>query len=453
MERPHKRLTPARIKSAAPSGDDLWLSDDTGIAGTGRLLLRVSSSGSKRWYYRPPRGAENSSPIPLGLYSHVGRPGYLTLTQARARSLEEAAKFLHRRSATVTVHIPNASAIATRTPGRDLEAAVSQGRENSSGTLASLCAAYADHLKRRKKVSAKDTQGYFEREIYAHPLGQREAASIKSREFTAFFRDLVARKSGYTACKLRSLVYSAYSMALQSELDPSIALDGSWEIESNPLEQVKAMSDFMLARERSLSKEELSALLSRLCLTEANTAGMTVRAVRLSLLLGGQRYEQLLRVELKAIDLAAGTIKLIDTKGRRKSPRRHVLPILPAARGEVEWLIDRANARGSTWLFVSESSDEHMDSNLASKLIRRYSASMVAAGQAVEAFQLSDLRRTAETLMASLGIHKDHRAQVLSHGIAGVQDRHYDKYDYLPEKKRALIKWQALLRQLEPKFI
>lgn len=35
-----------------------------------------------------------------------------------------------------------------------------------------------------------------------------------------------------------------------------------------------------------------------------------------------------------------------------------------------------------------------------------------------------DLRRTCETMLASLGLQKDMRAQVQSRGIIGIQDKH-----------------------------
>jgi len=37
-----------------------------------------------------------------------------------------------------------------------------------------------------------------------------------------------------------------------------------------------------------------------------------------------------------------------------------------------------------------------------------------------------------------MGIHKDTRAQLLSHGISGVQAAHYDRYEYFSEKQNAL---------------
>jgi hypothetical protein len=52
-------------------------------------------------------------------------------------------------------------------------------------------------------------------------------------------------------------------------------------------------------------------------------------------------------------------------------------------------------------------------------------------------FSAADLRRTAETRLAALGVSKEHRAQLLSHGrTQGVQERHYDRHDYLPERRQ-----------------
>lgn len=44
-----------------------------------------------------------------------------------------------------------------------------------------------------------------------------------------------------------------------------------------------------------------------------------------------------------------------------------------------------------------------------------------------------------------MGISKDVRAQVQSHGLGGIQGRHYDKHTYMPEKTAALTAWEAHL--------
>lgn len=65
------------------------------------------------------------------------------------------------------------------------------------------------------------------------------------------------------------------------------------------------------------------------------------------------------------------------------------------------------------------------------------------------AYSLGDIRRTSETNLAALGVSKDHRAQLQSHGISGVQDRHYDKHGYMAEKRDALKLWNDYLDGLK----
>jgi predicted Zn-dependent peptidase len=67
----------------------------------------------------------------------------------------------------------------------------------------------------------------------------------------------------------------------------------------------------------------------------------------------------------------------------------------------------------------------------------------------IEPFDQHDLRRTAETMLQKLGVGKELRAHLLSHGRhQGVQGKSYERYAYLPEKRRALRKWAAHLERI-----
>ncbi len=39
-------------------------------------------------------------------------------------------------------------------------------------------------------------------------------------------------------------------------------------------------------------------------------------------------------------------------------------------------------------------------------------------------------------------------AQILSHGLGGVQDRHYNRHDYMDKKSAALDAWCARLAEI-----
>ena len=49
--------------------------------------------------------------------------------------------------------------------------------------------------------------------------------------------------------------------------------------------------------------------------------------------------------------------------------------------------------------------------------------------------------------MAALGVSSDVRAQIQSHGLGGIQARHYDRHDYMPEKREALALWIRRLKE------
>ena len=62
-----------------------------------------------------------------------------------------------------------------------------------------------------------------------------------------------------------------------------------------------------------------------------------------------------------------------------------------------------------------------------------------AAIDTASTLQGRDLRRSIETRLQALGVEREVRAQLLSHGrTSGVQQRHYERHDYLAEKAEAL---------------
>lgn len=57
-------------------------------------------------------------------------------------------------------------------------------------------------------------------------------------------------------------------------------------------------------------------------------------------------------------------------------------------------------------------------------------------------FTARDLRRTCKTLMGEAGISKEIRDRIQNHALNNVSSKHYDRYDYLTEKRRALEIWE-----------
>lgn len=69
----------------------------------------------------------------------------------------------------------------------------------------------------------------------------------------------------------------------------------------------------------------------------------------------------------------------------------------------------------------------------------------------IPGFQLKRVRSGVETSLAAAGVSKEIRGQLQSHGLSGVQARHYDAHDYLREKLAALTTLEGLLLPPKPK--
>jgi hypothetical protein len=109
---------------------------------------------------------------------------------------------------------------------------------------------------------------------------------------------------------------------------------------------------------------------------------------------------------------------------------------------------DNVSAAASMWLFSTDHRTGIREETI-SELVKNISADMVKAEEVREPFQLRDLRRTAETMLAKLGTGPNIRGEVQSHGLGGVQKRHYDQHDYLEEKRAALQLWASHLAGLK----
>ncbi|MCX7961170.1 MAG: integrase family protein [Burkholderiales bacterium] len=432
MPKPAAPLTDARVQAMRTPGK--WVSESIGGRGGGSLVVRVAAGGSRLFYFRYADAERRQRLIALGRYDREGRSG-LTLSQAR----EKAAEFSRRYRAGdrfLREHL----AAERRAEAERLAEAERRAREAERGTLAALFSAYADFLERRgSRQTARNARSLFRTHV-AEPwpeYAERRAAELRPGEITTILRAVAEQGKGRTAAKLRAYLRAAYALALRAEHDATApALLRTFGIESNPVAATAALAAFNRVRDRVLSAAELGGYLRSV---EALPAGPVRSALLLALYLGGQRPAQLLRLTPADVDLEARTVTLRDPKGRRTQPRLHVLPLTDPAAAIVE---EALRSAAGHWVF-SASGKKPLRPEVLGRAVREISRALSGEGRGP--FELRDIRRTCETMLAALGIGRDVRAQIQSHGLGGVQSRHYDRHSYMREKVAALEAWAAHL--------
>lgn len=322
-----------------------------------------------------------------------------------------------------------AAAIATAKAAR--EAAVREAESRKHYTLRAMCSAYVDHLRVRGKLkTARDVKSAFNVHVFSHPtIADLPAREVTSHQIAAMVRKVREAGKERTAGILRNYLVAAFNAARRAPFDSGMSSELiKFDVTDNPAAIVPAIA--VNRGERVLSSDELKEYVSRLGNDQAG------QALQVALLAGSQRMAQLLRAKVSDYDEETQTLRLWDAKGKRRSAREHLLPLGPKAAVVVmELVAQRCDVNGS----ILDVSERTAGNRLA----------QISAAMGGETFGLRDIRRTTETMLASMGISRDTRAQLLSHGISGVQDAHYDKYSYTNEKRAALVAWEARLDEIQ----
>lgn len=453
---PAKPLTTAAIAAMKPGE----LLSDGGIeTGAGRLKIRkrVTKTGSVSEWLFIYWSAESGKRITIRLkekgskYSPKVQEGFLTITQARelARKLQVDVQ--------AGLEPMKQRELEKATTQKTQSSALAKLKASQERTLATLMGAYVASLQAKGKTeSAYDVANLVLNHISIPfpALVSAPAADISASDVTKILARLVgpdaAVKKGRTAIKLRSYMVAAFKLAMGAELDPMApGAAAGFELKLNPAAAVpvtKMAAHFQAAGERTLSVEELRHYLIRL---ESLPSPVHRLALELQILSGGQRMQQLLR--LTRADVAVNTFTLFDPKGKRALPRTHVLPLLPEISERIDQLKEFSpvsERNGDGHIFAS-TGGSIVNPETLSGAVHQISKAMLAANESVMPFRGGDIRRTCETMMAgTLNISKDTRAQLLSHGISGVQDKVYDKSNHLNTKAIALRTWIDFLNKV-----
>jgi integrase len=310
-----------------------------------------------------------------------------------------------------------------------------QERQQAPGTahtLGALLLDYCDYLQALGRRSHTDARNLFRRNVVQ---GWPEVAALPARDVTAeqfadMSRRLIEAGKGRTANKLRSYARAAYQVAKSARSRPSVpARFKDYGITVNAVADTEPDESQNRADRNPLTADELRVYWRLV----RDMPGPRGALLRLHLLTGGQRIEQL--VKLRSAEVGEDRIVLYDSKGRPgRPPRSHTVPLVKDA----ACALDEFSLVGE-FALSTDGGQTHIAATSLSKW------AVAAASDNIEGFLAKRVRSGVETLLASAGVSREVRGRLQSHGVSGVQARHYDGHDYLDEKRRALDTLRTLL--------
>ena len=420
MTKPKKQsvLTPSGIKALKPGE---WASE-IAARGDGRLQARKLASGDVAFYYRYTGSDGERCRIPLG-----------TGTLSDARKQRDQFKARYQSGDRDLRDVLAAEAAETARARAATEAADAAASAKARATLGVLLEAYVANMRKGGKASADAVLGCVHRHVRdALPrLWGKPAADVTADDLMDAVARLADADKLREAAKLRSYLRAAYAAGVRAKHNAkAIPALRALRLNHNPAADLATIEGGTQARERALSVSELRHYWRRI----GAIPGPDGALLRFHLLTGCQRVEQLARLTMA--DVSPDRIRIRDTKGRRTQARIHDVPLLPAADDALEAM--QGGVHGP-YAFTVTQGMQGASYGVLQNRVRDVCAAMQEAGE-LEAgpFTPGDLRRTVETRLAALGVSLEIRAQLQSHGLGGVQAKHYDRHDYLPEKRGAL---------------
>ncbi len=173
-------------------------------------------------------------------------------------------------------------------------------------------------------------------------------------------------------------------------------------------------------------------------------------AVALKLLLAtGQRVEEVLHAEWSEFDEEE---KLWTIPGARRKTRGKVSEphIVPLTDFHIKLLDELRQYTGdSRYLFPHKDGLKPRGADSLSQAVHRFCRpGEQSTRKPFPPFVPKDIRRTWKTLAGSIGISLELRNRIQGHALRDVGSVHYDRWDYLEEKRRAMESWCAWLDEL-----
>ena len=292
-------------------------------------------------------------------------------------------------------------------------------------TFAELAERYLEEYAKPNKRSWTRDKEILDRDVLPK-IGRLRANKVTRADVRELLRGIVARGAPVMANRTFEVVRGVFNWAMREEVAG---------ITVNPCTQMRPPGGEEASRERALSDAEIMAFWTRL-----DDTG-TTPAIRLALrliLVTAQRKGEVACARWEEIDRDAAVWTIPGD--RSKNGLAHRVPLSPLALS----VLDEAKrlAGKSPFVFPSSMTNRAVAAGALNNAVHR---SLKTLG--VAAFTPHDLRRTAATQMASMGIPRLTVGKVLNHVEPGVTSI-YDRYAYDLEKRQALDAWARRLAEI-----
>lgn len=386
------RLTDVRLQAMVRKGKSVaGKSDGDGLvftitkAGTAIWKLRYRYQGQPRW-------------------AVIGRYSDFSLKQARDQATLLRAQLVHGVDVTAEKRRARLARMAAK-------------------TMAELA---EDYLLRAGPALAEATRDDIRHRLDKHilpRLGTLKIEEVSGAEVVHLVEQ-VARRSDSAARRCFQILSRIFAHGLAKHV-VTVSPCGGLKLDA-------ILGPRRLVREKvALSEAELRTLLAKL----PQRAKVSALAIKILLATAARKME-LSQARWEDVDFEAATWAIPDEHS--KTGKGFFVPLAPAV---VKWFEElRTLACGSAWVLPGTAGRDHICHATLNQALRRL--------KGIPDFTVHDLRRTARSHLAALGVDIIVAERCLNHTLGGLVAI-YDRHDYLSERRKALELWCEFLTACE----
>ena len=288
-------------------------------------------------------------------------------------------------------------------------------------TFQKLAEKHQNQHARKANKSWEQTANLLKSNVFPS-FGTRKAKDVTKDDMRRLFRKL-AEDRPVLANQVLAAVSSVYSWAL-SEDEPDIEVNPTTGIRRNPTK----------GRERALTESELRDVWPML-----DDFGLVKATALRCVLLTAQRSGEILHMRGEHIDGQWWTMPgKADEETGWPGTKNHLDHRVPLS-DPVMALLQELGLPERGWVFAT---DRGKPLGYLSDVTKKISTDL-----AIARFTVHDLRRTAATGMASMGIDRVTVSRILNHAEGGITAL-YDRHSYDQQKRHALDAWAGKLLEI-----
>lgn len=427
--------TDRSIKAIKPRESRFRVSEPINKRGSGRLVLDVQPNGVKTFffqYFRKQGGKSKRTLINIGPYKKTLASLGKTLEEA-GRKAREYADMLHENKDPKLVI--EEQKLEQQEKLKIIETAKNQG------SLEQLLDSYVAAMEADGKRSHKAVKQSLEKYVNsAFPkIAKRKANTIESDDIRLILSKMINNGVTTHTNRVRSYLHAAFAHGLKQDNNPRRYSEEQikFNLKYNPVSFVPKQGDFERVGEHVIPEEQIKVIWKEV----PKLSKLAAWLIKLSMTTG-QRSGEILR--LKWADIDTKEKLMIIPASVSKNKREHVVPLSTLAWEAMKEM--KKDTGDYEYLFPASHKGTYRENKsiyvtTISKVIREY----CEGHKKVEKFIARDIRRTVKTLMGKAGIDKAIRDRIQNHALLDVSSKHYDRYDYLPEKRQAMKAWNDYL--------